>query len=154
MKNPGFLFMWPNLNALFLFVIPMLIISSSFSYCCPLLKSKTSALSPLVLAGLFLHTYVCNWCRFPVIPYIYQETIIFWFEGEVYSILLIICIGLKSIKQEEQHWTLYKECYLLSIMLYWENNAYMYWVKEQLCIKLLVAEAAYAASAYLSSVLL
>ena len=39
-------------------------------------------------------------------------------------------------------------------MLYWENNAYMYWVKEQLCIKLLVAEAACAASAYLSSVLL
>ena len=39
-------------------------------------------------------------------------------------------------------------------MLYWENNAYMYWVKEQLCIKLLVAEASYAASAYLSSVLL
>ena len=40
------------------------------------------------------------------------------------------------------------------IVLYWENNAYMYWVKEQLCIKLLVAEAACAASAYLSSVLL
>ena len=39
-------------------------------------------------------------------------------------------------------------------MLYWENIAYMYWVKEQLCIKLLVAEAACAASAYLSSVLL
>ena len=39
-------------------------------------------------------------------------------------------------------------------MLYWENNAYMYGVKEQLCIKLLVAEAACAASAYLSSVLL
>ena len=39
-------------------------------------------------------------------------------------------------------------------MLYWENNAYMYWVKEQLCIKLLVAEAACAASAYLSCVLL
>ena len=39
-------------------------------------------------------------------------------------------------------------------MLYWENNAYMYWVKEQLCIKLLVAEAACAASAYLNSVLL
>ena len=39
-------------------------------------------------------------------------------------------------------------------MLYSENNAYMYWVKEQLCIKLLVAEAAWAASAYLSSVLL
>ena len=39
-------------------------------------------------------------------------------------------------------------------MLYGENNAYMYWVKEQLCIKPLVAEAAYAASAYLSSVLL
>ena len=36
-------------------------------------------------------------------------------------------------------------------MLYWENNAHMYWVKEQLCIKLF-AEAAYAASAYLSSV--
>ena len=35
-------------------------------------------------------------------------------------------------------------------MLYWENNAYMYWVKEQLCIKLLVAEAACAASAYLN----
>ena len=42
----------------------------------------------------------------------------------------------------------------ISFMLYWENNAYMYWVKEQLCIKLLVAEAACAASAYLSSVLL
>ena len=39
-------------------------------------------------------------------------------------------------------------------LLYWENNAYMYWVKEQLCLKLLVAEAACAASAYLSSVLL
>ena len=39
-------------------------------------------------------------------------------------------------------------------MLYWKNNAYMYWVKEQLCLKLLVAEAACAASAYLSSVLL
>ena len=39
-------------------------------------------------------------------------------------------------------------------MLCWENNAYMYLVKEQLCIKLLVAEAACAASAYLSSVLL
>ena len=39
-------------------------------------------------------------------------------------------------------------------MLYWENNAYMYGVKEQLCIKLLVAEAACAASAHLSSVLL
>ena len=39
-------------------------------------------------------------------------------------------------------------------MLYWENNVYMYWVKEQLCIKLLVAEAASAASAYLSSMLL
>ena len=36
------------------------------------------------------------------------------------------------------------------MLLYWENNAYMYWVKEQLCIKLLVAEAACAASAYLS----
>ena len=40
------------------------------------------------------------------------------------------------------------------LLLYWENNAHMYWVKEQLCIKLLVAEAANAASAYLSSVLL
>ena len=39
-------------------------------------------------------------------------------------------------------------------LLYWENNAYMYWVKEQPFIKLLVAEAACAASAYLSSVLL
>ena len=36
-------------------------------------------------------------------------------------------------------------------MLYWENNAYMYWVKEQLW---LVAEAACAASVYLISVLL
>ena len=35
-----------------------------------------------------------------------------------------------------------------------ENKAYMYWVKEQLCIKLLVAEVAWAVSAYLSSVLL
>ena len=34
-------------------------------------------------------------------------------------------------------------------ILYWENNAYMYWVEEQLCIKLSVAEAACAASAYL-----
>ena len=36
-------------------------------------------------------------------------------------------------------------------MLYWENNAYMYAVKRQLCIKQLVAEAACAASAYLLS---
>ena len=34
-------------------------------------------------------------------------------------------------------------------VLYWGNVAYMYWVKEQLCIKLLVAEAACTASAYL-----
>ena len=32
-------------------------------------------------------------------------------------------------------------------------NVYMSWVKEQLCIKLLVAEADCAASGYLSSVL-
>ena len=34
------------------------------------------------------------------------------------------------------------------------NIAYMYWVKEQLYLELLVAEATCAASAYLSSVLL
>ena len=44
-------------------------------------------------------------------------------------------------------WTYHSICMKL---LYWENNAYMYWVKEQLCIKLLVAEAACAASAYLN----
>ena len=39
-------------------------------------------------------------------------------------------------------------------LLYWEINAYMYWVKEQLCLKLFTAEADCAASDYLSSVLL
>ena len=48
----------------------------------------------------------------------------------------------------------YKSKSLCFKVLYWENIAYMYWVKEELCIKLLVAEAASAASAYLSSVLL
>ena len=74
------------------------------------------------------------------------------FTGRIQS-----CIQTECLAKTDDFMTIsWKVQYLryTSGMLYWENNTYMYWVKEQLCIKLLAAEAACAASAYLSSVLL
>ena len=111
---------------------------------------------------------------FCIYPHIYWKLCIYWYllwSGLYLFIMYFYCIYWKlyvfNISSYLLDWIYfsfiqymyYKICWGKILfcgkgMLYWENNAYMYWVKELLCIKLLVAEAAGAASAYLRSVLL